>query len=165
LEKEKQPLHWNEIAKRALKYGRKEIFNSTGLYNALIAHKDLFVRVGQGIYGLSDWGYEEVSTYVDIIASVLKKEEKAMSIGKIYTNVCEQRQIKRSSLIMYLYLHPRFYRSVNKMYGLRAWLPPREKQSLLTPKWLVEDIKSFERVDGARKRGYIVENIILQDNK
>lgn len=65
---------------------------------------------------------------------------------------------------MYLDMHPRFYKSINGTYGLRTWLPPREKQNLRTPEWLVEDSKSFERVERSKQRGYDVEGIIETDN-
>ena len=64
---------------------------------------------------------------------------------------------------MSLDMQPRFYKSLEKTYGLRVWLPPREKQTLRTPEWLVEESDSFKRLEQAIKRGYDVVNMIQAD--
>ena len=81
----------------------------------------------------------------------------------IYQEVCAVREIEKSSLVMFLDLNPRFYKSTSNTYGLRAWLPPRHKQTLLTPSYLLEDPKSFERVQKAVERGYEVDEIVNRD--
>ncbi len=60
---------------------------------------------------------------------------------------------------MYLDLNPRFYKSTNNTYGLRAWLEERYKQNLLTPVDFIEETKSYERVGRARSHGYNREEI------
>ena len=50
---------------------------------------------------------------------------------------------------MLLDMYPRFYKSLENTYGLRAWLSPREKQTLRTPEWLVE---SLDFMNGSTKR-------------
>src|SRR3990172_11816925 len=102
-------------------------------------------------------------SYPDIIASVFKRENQSLPVETILAKVSSVRSVKQPSLIMYLEMHPRFYKSINNTYGLRGWLPPREKQNLRTPEWLIEDSKSIERVERARQRGYDVESIIAED--
>jgi hypothetical protein len=163
LEDEGKPLHWKEISDRAYHFGHRQSFNSTAVYNCLLNHPQLFVRVNAGTYALSEWGVDEVAYYQDIIALVLREEGKALPYESIYHRVTEKRQIKRTTLIMLLDMYPRFYRSLENTYGLRGWLAPREKQTLRTPEWLVESLDSYERLEQAANRGYNVESILQQD--
>ena len=163
LSKEKRPMHWSEVVDHAYRIKRRDSFNSAALYNALISHHDVFVRVDAGTYALVEWGFSQVDSYPDIIASILKSSKKPLPADAIYHRVNEIRQVKQSTLIMSLDMHPRFYRSLEKTYGLRVWLPPRERQTLRTPEWLVEDSDSYKRLEQANQRGYDVENMILVD--
>ena len=163
LTNEKKPMHWSEIAERAYRMGRRDSFNSTALYNVLMNYPELFVRVDAGTYALVEWGFSQVDTYPDIIASILKSSKRPLSADTIYHKVNAIRQIKRTTLLMSLDMHPRFYKSLEKTYGLRIWLPPREKQTLRTPEWLVEDSDSYKRLEQASQRGYDVNNMIQAD--
>lgn len=163
LTNEKRPMHWSKIAERAYRLGRRVSFNSTTLYNVLMNYPELFVRVDAGTYALVEWGFNKVDTYPDIIASVLKSSKKPLSADVIYHKVNGIRHVKRSTLLMSLDMHPRFYKSLEKTYGLRIWLPAREKQTLRTPEWLVEDSDSYKRLEHASQRGYDVDNIIQPD--
>lgn len=163
LSKEKRPMHWSEVVDHAYRIKRRDSFNSAALYNALSSHPDVFVRIDAGTYALAEWGFSQVDYYPDIIASILKSSKKPLSADAIYHRVNEIRPVKQSTLIMLLDMHPRFYRSLEKTYGLRVWLPPREKQTLRTPQWLVEDSDSYKRVGQATQRGYDVENMIQAD--
>ena len=120
LKDEGMPLHWKEIADRAYHFGHRESFNSTALYNSLMNHPKLFVRVDAGTYALAEWGIDEAEYYQEIIASLLREEKKALSSESIYHRVNEKRQIKRTTLIMLLDMYPRFYKSLENTYGLRA---------------------------------------------
>jgi DNA-directed RNA polymerase delta subunit len=163
LSEAKRPLHWRDIAEKAYKLNKKDQFETRSIYHTLLAHKNHFVRVGQGTYELVEWGNKQAEPYTEIIASILKKENYALSFEAIFAKVTTVRKIKQQTLSMYLDMHPRFYRSINNMYGLRGWLPPRERQNLRTPEWLVEDTRSLERVDKAILRGYDVTKIISND--
>jgi len=163
LEDEGKPLHWKEISDRAYHFGHRQSFNSTAVYNSLLNHPELFVRVNSGTYSLAEWGVDEVAYYQDIIALILRDEGKALPYERIYQMVNEKRQIKRTTLTMLLDMYPRFYRSLENTYGLRAWLAPREKQTLRTPEGLIESLDSYERLTQARNRGYNVESILQGD--
>lgn len=163
LTNEKRPMHWSKIAERAYLMRRRDSFNATALYNALMSYPKLFVRVGAGTYALADWGLTQVDTYPDIIASIMKSSKKPLPFETIYHRVNQIRLVKRATLTMLLDLHPRFYKSLEKTYGLRVWLPSREKQTLRTPEWLVEEGDSYKRLEHASQRGYIVDNIIKAD--
>ena len=163
LSTQKRPMHWSEIVERAYHIGLRESINSSALYNALTNYPELFVRVDPGTYALVEWGVEQVDTYVDIIASILKSLNKPISADAIYHKVSEIREIKQSTLLMSLEMHPRFYKSLEETYGLRVWLLPREKQTLRTPERLVEDRDSYKRLERASQRGYDVENMLQID--
>lgn len=163
LSTEKRPMHWSEVVDHAYRMKKRNSFNSTALYNAISSHPDVFVRVDAGTYALAEWGFSQVDTYPDIIASILKSIGKPLSADALYLRVNELRQVKQSTLIMSLEMHPRFYKSLQKTYGLRAWLPPRERQTLRTPEWLVEDSDSYKRLEQATQRGYDIENMIQAD--
>lgn len=165
LNKVGKPLHWQEIAERAESLKKRKNFNAAAIYNMLQGKKDVFVRVEAGTYGLTEWGLQEAEYYTYIIARVLHESGKALSFGAIFLKVDAIRQIEKTSLLMFLDLNPRFYRSKSDTYGLRAWLPPRHKQTLLTPQHLIEDAKSFERVEKAIERGYDVDEIINRDKQ
>ncbi|MCL4273439.1 MAG: hypothetical protein KJZ77_06165 [Anaerolineales bacterium] len=163
LSNEKKPMHWSEIASHAYRMKRRESFNSTALYNALMSHEDLFIRVDTGTYALVEWGINQVDTYPNIIAAIMKSHNKPLSAESVYHKVNIIRPIKQATLTMLLELHPRFYKSQQNTYGLRVWLPAREKQTLRTPEWLVEDRDSYKRLELAKQRGYDVSNIIKAD--
>jgi len=159
----KSALHWTEIVQKARQLNKQEKFAVKSLYNALFSYKNLFVKVGQGTYELAEWGNPPVKPYPGIIASVLTQENQAMPFDLIFARVSSLRSIKPASLKLYLDTHPRFYRTSNKTYGLRGWLPPKEKQDLLTPEWLMEDSYSFRRVERAKARGVDLDKLIAED--
>jgi len=158
---ERKPMHWRDIANKAEKMNRKETFNSTGLFNALGYHPETFVRVGQGTYALTEWGNRKAENYSELIVKILVKEKTPLSFGVIYEKTCAIRPIKKTSLQMLLDLYVKFYKSENNLYGLREWLPPRSRQTLLTPKSHVEDEKSYGRVKNAKKHGYDISQFEL----
>jgi DNA-directed RNA polymerase delta subunit len=162
LRDEKAPLHWSEIVKRAFRFGHRDSMNPAAIYNALM-DESKFVRVEAGTYGLTEWGLTQVDTFPDIIASILRTEKKPLPIDTIYQKVQRIRSIKPNTLTTVLEAHPRFYKSLEKTYGLRVWLPSREQQTLRTPEALVENNNSFKRLQSAAQRGYDVENILKAD--
>jgi len=155
-----EPLHWREIVARAEALGVRDDIVATPMFNAILGADDLFARVSAGTYGLTEWGLSDSPYYTDLIASVLSRAEAPLVLGALFHAVNEIRPIKRSSLMMFLELHPRFYRSIESTYGLRSWLPPRHKQTLRTSRSLVEDEKSWLRLQRAAARGYDVQGYL-----
>jgi hypothetical protein len=157
------PLHYMEIARRAEDLERRDNFNLKGMHNVLYSNSDKFVYVDQGTYGLVSWGLMSVDAYTDIIAEVLSTASKALPFGNILHSVDAKRSVKKQTLQMTLDMNPRFYYSQEGTYGLRAWLPAREKQTLRTPKWQVETSQSLERVARSLERGYDIDMIVSRD--
>jgi hypothetical protein len=160
-----EPMHFSEIAGAAERLRRRASVTLSGLHNALHYDKERFAWVSPGTYGLREWGLESVETFPALIAQSLTAKGRPLTKGELFAAVNSRRPIQPASLTMFLDLHPRFYRCVDGRYGLRAWLPPRDRQTLRTPSWQVEDAASFERVEAARKRGYDVDALVLQDKR
>ncbi len=159
------PLHYAEIARRAENLERRDSLSVKGIHNVLLSNSDKFAYVDQGTYGLTSWGLSSVDAYTDIIAEALRGAGKALTYGDILRFVNAKRPIKQQTLQMTLDINTRFYCSLEETYGLRAWLLPREKQTLRTPKWQVEVPQSYERVQRAIEHGYDVEAIVAQDKE
>lgn len=160
---EGQPLHWRAIVERAEALGRKANITPGALLNAMQAKIDIFVRVASGTYGLREWGGKEKQPNTAIVARFLGTRTRPATYNEIFQEVGIPERMKSHSLKMSLDMHPRYYRSIENEYGLRAWLPPREMQRLSTPRWKVEAVDSFARVARAQARGYDVDAIVLRD--
>ena len=163
LREEQGPLHWGEIAERCEVLGKRKDFSASSCFNQMQIDKDLFVRVGQGTYALTEWGIGRSETLNDLIASLLFESSKCLSYGEILHRSSARQDVKALSIQMTLDLHPRFYRSLSGRYGLRAWLPTRDRQTLRTPKDLVEAEDSGRRVSNALAKGYNVARMVSED--
>lgn len=164
LREEQEPLHWREIAERCESLGRRRAFSASTCFNQMLDRR-FFVRVGQGRYGLTEWGLERSQNISDLVASFLFEGGECLSYGEILHRSDAMQKVKTQSVKMTLDLHPRFYRAINGKYGLRAWLPTRERQTLRTRKDLIEADDSSRRVSRAEARGYDVSRIVLGDVK
>ena len=129
----------------------------------LITRKDLFLRVAPGMYALAEWGSQTPEYYPSIIASVLCKAKRPMPVDWIRDRVSAIRPIRRSTLIMCLSLHIRFYKSIQDTYGLRGWLLERESYNPPLPAWLIETPGSLMRVERARAKGIDMEKMLAKD--
>jgi hypothetical protein len=165
LQEEDAPMHWHDLVRAAERAKRRKSITPSALFNAVLYRKDLFVRVASGTYGLVAWGLKERPSNVDLIAGYLKRRGIAAAFGDILQKVGAPHQMKTNSLRMSLDLNPRFYRSIEDEYGLRAWLPPREKQTLRIPHWKIESLDSYERVQRAIDSGYDVDAIAARDRE
>jgi hypothetical protein len=159
------PLHWSEIADRAEALNRHPNFSRSGFYRTFSLSPQKFARVGPGTYALRELGYETISSHTDAIAAFLRESGTTRTDAEISSGVQTDRQIKPATLKMLLNLHVRFFRSIDGSYGLRAWLQPREKQSLRTPPSLVEAADSHQRLAVALSRGYNVDQIVARDRE
>ena len=158
-----EPLHYMTIAKRAEELGKRDNFSLKAIHNVLLSDTNKFAYVDQGTYGLTAWGLASVDTYTNIIADALKQAATTLSFGDLFQHVNATRPVKPQTFQMTLDMNPRFYQSKQEQYGLRAWLPAREKQTLRTPDWLVETSASYERVTRAAEHGYDIAAIVASD--
>jgi hypothetical protein len=139
-------IHWHDMAREADDFGHRNSFSNAAFLNALIHRSDVFVRVGPGTYGLKRWGLQAAPYYVDLIADALRDCGRPTTIGDVGHRVGQRRSIKRASLQMYLDMNPRFYQSLDGLYGLREWLGDETSQTLRTPREFVESSHSRTRL-------------------
>jgi hypothetical protein len=158
-----KPMHWSEIGEQACQLEDDDPHAARTIHNSIIDHPELFVRVGPGTYALAEWGSQTVEPYPAIIASILRQENRPLPRKLIRARMTAIRPARRGNLYANLNTHPRFYRSLEKTFGLRGWLPPEEARHPSTPGWLTEDPASRRRVDQARAKGYDIERIIAED--
>ncbi len=77
-------LHYREIASgvKALLNGNQEV-SEHNIHAVLQRRQDIFVWVGQGTYGLVEWGMKRPIYYVDLITDILEVEGKALPAEEI----------------------------------------------------------------------------------
>jgi hypothetical protein len=160
-----KPMHFFAIAEGARQLGGRKSFSTNALHAVLIDHKEQFLRVGQGMYALAEWGDQTAEFYPAIIASVLRQANRPMPKDWIHARVSAIRPVTFSSLVMNLDLNVRFYKSRQNTYGLRGWLPVGVTQIQPIPDWLIETPLSLKRVARARAKGWDVEKIIAEDSQ
>lgn len=98
-----KPLHFRDIAKLIDEHGLYKSGKKTHpqtVHNELIKD-DRFVLVGRGTYALSDWGYRP-GTVREVLAAILKENEKPMTREELLKAVMKVRQVKRSTVIINL---------------------------------------------------------------
>lgn len=139
-------MHWQDVAEAGNKIrctlGLKPL-NARSFLRALRTH-DEFAYRDQGTYGLRSWG-GDVPYIKDALIKILEEEEAPLTFGQLKTRISEVREVKKSSLDMYLSLHKEFYASRSGKFGLRDWLPDRP--TIRTERDFVETPASARRLD------------------
>lgn len=121
-----RPLHWRvvaeEVNRRRGQLGLR-LLAENGIHKRLTGRKDLFSYADQGTYGLREWG-DDVPYIRQLIKATLESAGKPLTKSQIANEARKVRDVKESSLSMYLDMHPDFYRGRSGKYGLPAWLDP-----------------------------------------
>lgn len=101
LEKNKQPMHFNEIAKAISEsdFKRKNV-TVPAIHNELIKDSR-FVLIGRGIYALDTWGYTQ-GTVSDIIKQILTDAKEPVLREEIVKTVLRSRKVKESTILLNL---------------------------------------------------------------
>ncbi len=139
-----RPLHYRDIAKRANDGKLSSDCKALSLLNAVYA-SPRFVRTGQGIYDLVDHTPPNVRYEPDDVFSVLLQADYPLSVSEILALVSDC-AITRTRLMTILASNPRFYRSENGCYGIRARLPVRVPRRFDVPDYLQETAMSRGRL-------------------
>src|SRR3989338_6620453 len=113
LKKADEPLHFTEIARRIKETVNRPVHVQT-VHNELIKD-DRFVLVGRGLYALHSWGYEP-GFVKDVIIKILKNGPATEE--KIIQEVCQQRLVKKSTVVTNLQNRKHFTLSDNGTYTL-----------------------------------------------
>lgn len=117
LQKEKEPMHFEEIAARIKDVFNKKAYPPT-VHNELILNKE-YVLVGRGIYALREWGYKE-GVVATVIADVLKTATEPMSRDQIVEEVLKQRIVKVNTIHLALTDKKQFKRTADDKYSLNS---------------------------------------------
>lgn len=116
LKKEKNPLHFVEIANKITEAGfDKKVVTTQAVHNELIRY-DQFVLVGRGLYTLKEFGFSK-GTVADVIEGLLKKKSP-MTKQEIIEGVLKQRQVKKGTISLNLQKNPQFVRVGRAVYQL-----------------------------------------------
>lgn len=110
-----KPAHFREIAELIsdAKFDAKQA-NAQTVHNELIKDKR-FVLVGRGTYALSEWGFIS-GTVADVIEDILKKAEKPLTREEVISQVLDQRQVKKNTIVLSLHNPSRFARTADNTY-------------------------------------------------
>lgn len=117
LKKEGKPLHFTEITDliNKLKLSNRTAYTQT-VHNELI--KDpRFVLTGRGTYALSNWGYQP-GTVEEVIARILRENNRPMSREEILQAVLNQRQVKPTTILLNLQRSPQTKKLEDGKYTL-----------------------------------------------
>lgn len=148
----KKPLHYRQIQAESENRQPYKPPSLKAIIAALQKHPDIYARIAPGIYGLTTWGLKTAEPYQSIVIATLEASGRPLTEGEIFQSVNIKRSIKKNTLWMCLNREHAFYKSLEGTYGLREWLLPREKQTIRSPKWQVEDRTSLRRLnDGDAK--------------
>ena len=132
-----KPTHFTEIAKTANETLHPMRQLSARNCHAILMRKvDLFVWVGRGTYGLSDWGINRVRFYVDIADEYLDQRKEYLSIEEIYSHINKERKVSIENISFMLGTNHRFSRNLNNKYGLARWTQDA-----------IDDVDAGERVN------------------
>ncbi len=99
LKKQKEPMHFLDIASSITEYFSEPVKVST-IHNELIRNEE-FVLIGRGIYVLKEWGYKD-GTVLDVILDIFKKAGTPLSTEEITARVLKIRQVKTTTIYMNL---------------------------------------------------------------
>lgn len=116
------PAHYTEIAElvnNLLPEDMQAEFHN--IHAQMQRYPDIFVRVGQGTYGLAEWGLETAEFYSDIIERIFRECGHPLSPQQVLTRVCEERDCKETTVLMLLQLNDRFRAFPGEVYGLVGW--------------------------------------------
>ena len=113
------PAHFTEIARAAneLLPPDKQL-SPQYTYNILLSN-DLFVRVGRGVFGLTEWGLPSDSCLADAAYRVLSEANKPLHIDVLTDKVLETWQARRTSVLIAVENDDRFCKVGRQTYWLR----------------------------------------------
>jgi hypothetical protein len=111
-----KPIHFTKIGDLIKNTSRRKKFNIKTVHNVLIADRR-FVLVGNGLYALSEWGYEP-GTVLDVIKKILGEVKKPLTSQEITARVLERRQVKPNTVLVNLQNRDEFKRVARATYAL-----------------------------------------------
>lgn len=89
----------------------------------LTQHPEMFIWVGlRGTYGLKEWGLEQVLSYEDALAQILRQAGHPLTFQQILAELPKFRPYyEESSIVLTLGTNERFRSFLGNTYGLAEW--------------------------------------------
>ncbi len=126
LQKAGKPLHFRELAQSINQHASvtsdfhpvwSRTVRAQTVHNELIRNPG-FVLVGRGLYALKEWGYAG-GTVRQIIADIMKKAGKPLSLQEVTRRVQKQKLVKASTIFINLQNKKFFAKDASGKYSLR----------------------------------------------
>jgi hypothetical protein len=117
-----RPAHFREIAEKSrVLLGRRKPLNVGTIHNALGTKPKTFVWVGQGTYGLAEWGLKRAPYIKDRLIELLSETHYPLPYWHLKERVLEVCNCKEDSVRMTLDLNPTLFRKFDgDQYGLQS---------------------------------------------
>jgi DNA-directed RNA polymerase delta subunit len=148
------PAHFRELTKLVnQRLPEDQQRSERAIHGTVDRLPDIFIRTGPGTFALREQ-YPDLpdqpAKYVDLIKQVLQQADHPLPIEDIFRLVNEQREAKKSSILMYLTLDPRFRRFNSNLFGLSSWKHIEPADVTPEPNSLHEPMDDF--VDELKRR-------------
>lgn len=118
-EEQNRPLHFSELASlidQSTLFISKRKTHPQTVHNELIKN-DQFVLIGRGKYALRKWGYTS-GAVKDVIMNVLREQEDGMHRDIVVAKVQEQRDVKKSTILLNLQNKKNFKKTEDNHYHI-----------------------------------------------
>ena len=118
-EDQARPLHFDELASlidKSTLFTSKRKTHPQTVHNELIKNEQ-FVLIGRGKYALRKWGYTS-GAVKDVIMNILREQEGGMHRDAIIANVQEQRDVKKSTILLNLQNKNMFKKNQDNHYEI-----------------------------------------------
>lgn len=120
LRKVNKPLHFQELPSKIMEWFPSKAIKVTTVHNELVKNNQTFVNMGLGIYGLREWGIEG-GVVKDIIARILKKNGRPMSVKEISKELLKEKMVSPNTVLLNLQKYKDMFERVDKgIYQLKG---------------------------------------------
>lgn len=123
-----RPTNYRDITTRHNEYFPDTLLTKTAVYNTLVHKQYGFVRVGEGIFGLAEWGLEPITDQdstitrlIDVLYAV-SKPIHYKEIHCVHNQLYPKSQISINTVYFILQKNPNRFNKLGKgIYGLKEW--------------------------------------------
>ena len=105
-----QPAHFSEISDRYDELYNDQPLSEHGIHTVLSGRVE-FVRVGQGKYGLPEWGLHDDGNVSNAVRRILADHEHPMNLADIINEVLKTWDVQNSAVISAIENDARFYKT------------------------------------------------------
>ncbi len=126
----KKPLHFQELPAKIMEWFPTKNIKLNTVHNELVKNNDLFVNLGLGIYGLTEWGYKG-GTVMEIIIRIFKKNQRQMSVKEISKELLKEKMVSPNTILLNLQKYKVIFERVDKgVYKLVDEVVDKEEDAI-----------------------------------